>query len=477
MIVSLDSSNLPSISLDITNALADTIGEHGVGAADLEGISAKLEAIKFGIDALHDEDELPFLNLPDQNVSDIVSCASALTSQFDTFVVVGIGGSALGNISNHTALRHPYHNDLPASQRRGMRVEVPDNVDPVRIAGLLDTLDLKRTAFNVITKSGSTAETMSTFLVIKHALQSHPEIGADWTKHIVATTDPEKGDLRRLATELSIPMLSIPPGVGGRFSVLTPVGLLSASASGIDITELLSGAKAMVQRIRETAVDENPAYIGAAIQYLLYNHDTPKPMSVMMPYAHSLRDVADWFRQLWAESLGKEKNLDGDTVNVGPTPIRALGATDQHSQVQLYAEGPNDKIYTFLSVDQFATEVEFAHDDDIADYNAFNYFGGKTMGQLLNAEREATTLALTRKGRPNLTIGLPEVTSYTVGQLYMLLEIQTVVAGALFGIDPFDQPGVEAGKVATYALMDRPGYEDEKRDIERELASRDRVVL
>ncbi|HDS74281.1 MAG TPA: glucose-6-phosphate isomerase, partial [Firmicutes bacterium] len=372
---------------------------------------------------------------------------------------------------------HAYHNDLPAETRGGLRLEVPDNVDPDRLADLFDVLDLSRTVFNVITKSGSTAETTSTFLVIKNRLESDPKIGANWTKHVVITTDPEKGDLRDLAKAWKLPAFDIPAGVGGRFSVLTPVGLVSAAATGIDISELLRGAGDMAERIRTTSIKANPAYISAAIHYLLYHHTAPKRMAVMMPYSQRLRDVADWFRQLWAESLGKERDLSGNTVNVGPTPIKALGVTDQHSQVQLYAEGPNDKLYSFIAVDRFKTDIDFPEDRDLARYNAFNYFAGKTMGELLNYEREATTLALTRKGRPNLTINVPEVTPYTVGQLYMLLEVQTVVAGALFGIDPFDQPGVEAGKVATYALMDRPGYEEEKSQIERELAGRGRIVL
>ncbi len=465
------------VSVDISNVFSDVIGEHGIDRDELSGLTQQLESIKRDVDGKHAAGKLPFLDLPKQDIADIERYSAGIRNEFDTFVVVGIGGSALGNIANQSALRHAYHDDLPAEKRGGLRLEVPDNVDPDRLANLFDVLDLSRTVFNVITKSGSTAETTSTFLVIKNRLEHDPKIGKNWTKHVVITTDPEKGDLRDLAKTWKLPAFDIPAGVGGRFSVLTPVGLLSAAATGIDIGELLRGAGDMAERIRSTPVSENPAYVSAAIHYLLYHHNAPKRMAVMMPYSHRLRDVADWFRQLWAESLGKEVDLSGNTVNVGPTPVKALGATDQHSQVQLYAEGPNDKLYSFVAVDRFDTDIEFPEDGDLARYNAFNYFAGKTMGELLNYEREATTLALTRKGRPNLTINVPEVRPYTVGQLYMLLEVQTVVAGALFGIDPFDQPGVEAGKIATYALMDRPGYEEEKSRIEQELAGRGRVVL
>ena len=466
------------LRVNIRNAFAEAVGaDHGITSEQISALLPRMEAIRQEIEARRKKGELPFLDLPRQDVAPILSYVDSVRERINTFVVVGIGGSALGNIACHTALRHPYHNSLPPNRRGGMRVEVPDNVDPERLAGLLDTLILHRTLFNVITKSGSTAETTSTFLIIKDRLQKN-RWGGRWRNHVVVTTDPVSGDLRKLATREKLAAFDIPPGVGGRFSVLTPVGLLSAAASGIDIRELLAGAQDMVDRVTATPLEKNPAYVGAAIHYLMYTHaKNPKRLAVMMPYSHALKDVADWFRQLWAESLGKEKSLDGKTVNVGPTPIKALGATDQHSQVQLYAEGPNDKLFTFLEVGRFRDDLPFPDDPDLADLNAFNYFGGKTMGQLLHAEQHATTLALMRRQRPNMTIALPEVRPYTVGQLFMLLEIQTVVAGGLFGINPFDQPGVEAGKVATYALMDRPGYADERKRIEAEMAAGKDQVL
>jgi len=476
--------NAMRVRLSIRGVFSDVVGEEGgISRSALDGLMPRLERIRTDIAAKRAAGEMPFMDLPRQDVAPILDYAGRARERFDTFVVAGIGGSALGNIACHTALRHPYHNMLPPERRGGLRVEVPDNVDPERLAGLFDTLLLGRTVFNVITKSGSTAETTSTFLVIKEQLQKDRWVGSRWREHVVVTTDPKSGDLRKLATRENLVAFDVPPGVGGRFSVLTPVGLLPAAASGIDVRELLAGAQDMAERIAAPPpatrpLAENPAYVGAAIHYLMYNHARqPKRLAVMMPYAHALRDVADWFRQLWAESLGKEKSLDGRTVNVGPTPIKALGATDQHSQVQLYAEGPNDKLFTFVGVDRFARDVPFPDDPDLKDLNAFNYFGGKTMGELLKAEQVATTLALTRKGRPTMTITLPEVRPYTVGQLFMLLEVQTAVAGWLLGINPFDQPGVEAGKIATYALMDRPGYAEERKRIDAELRGTDDRAL
>jgi glucose-6-phosphate isomerase len=219
---------------------------------------------------------------------------------------------------------------------------------------------------------------------------------------------------------------------------------------------------------------ENPAYLNATLQYIA---DTRKGkrISVMMPYAHALKDVADWFRQLWAESLGKKHSLDGQVVHVGPTPVKALGVTDQHSQIQLYVEGPFDKIVTFLAVDRYQNDLPFP--GAYADLGSLGYFAGASMSQLIQAERKATAVALTRNHRPNMTFTLPEVNPFTVGQLLYALEVQTVFSGALYQINPFDQPGVEEGKIATYALMNRPGYADRIPQIERYTGSNVRYTI
>jgi len=217
----------------------------------------------------------------------------------------------------------------------------------------------------------------------------------------------------------------------------------------------------MDERCSSENMLENPAAMYALVQYLFYW--LKRPMSVMMPYSNALYGVSDWYRQLWAESLGKKTNRKGQDVNVGPTPVKALGATDQHSQVQLYIEGPQDKVITFLSVDEFNEKVNIPPFDG-------HYLGNRTLNELLKAEEEATRLALTKEGRPNLTISLPSVTPETVGQLMYLLELATAYAGELFDINAFDQPGVELGKQLTYALMGRSGFEEKKQELENELA-------
>ena len=251
-------------------------------------------------------------------------------------------------------------------------------------------------------------------------------------------------------------MFDLPEGVGGRFSVLSAVGLVPAALTGMDVRGLLAGADDMAHTIANTEAWENPACIFAGVHYL---EDTVlgRGVSVMMPYSARLRDVADWYRQLWAESLGKAVDRQGRVVNVGPLPVKALGVTDQHSQLQLYAEGPDDKVITFLGVSEFDQTLVIPAPGSEA--GSLSYLGGHTLAELMWAEQKSTAWALAQKGRPSLTITLPKADAYSLGSLLYLLEAATAVAGELYDIDAFDQPGVELSKEATYALMGRPGHE------------------
>jgi glucose-6-phosphate isomerase len=308
----------------------------------------------------------------------------------------------------------------------------------------------------VISKSGTTGESMASYLVARARLEA--AVGERAVKnHLVFTTDPETGALRKIGNSLGVRMFALPSDVGGRFSVLTPVGLLPAALTGMDVQALLAGAQDMADWVATSEGWDNPAAAFAGIQYL---EDTAfgRRISVMMPYSAGLRDVADWYRQLWAESLGKETDRKGRTVNNGPLPVKGLGVTDQHSQLQLYAEGPDDKIFTFVGVKEFARDIEIPVPGPEAD--ALRYLGGHTMADLLWAEQRGTTWALAQKGRPSLTITLPRVDAFSVGALMYLLEMATAIAGELYDIDAFNQPGVELSKQATYALMGREGYEE-----------------
>ena len=371
-------------------------------------------------------------------------------------MVLGIGGSALGLLSLNAALRTPF----PALEAPP-RLVVLDNIDPVRIGSFLDSLDPKETILNVITKSGDTAETMSEFLVFRKWFTD--ALGSKGARErIVATTDRTRGALRKIATDERYASFEVPDGVGGRFSVLTPVGLLPAALLGMDIRGLLAGAGAMDKRLAAGELMENPAYLGAVLHHAAWL--AGRRISVMFSYSDQLYLLADWYRQLWAESLGKRHSLDGSVAATGPTPVKALGVTDQHSQVQLYKEGPDDKVYTFLVVEKLARTVPIPRAGEGLD--AIAYLGGHTLNELLAAEELATEIALWNAGRPVTRIVFPEVTAENVGEYYHLLEVETVAAGALFGIDPLDQPGVEEGKQFAYGIMGRPGYESRRREAE-----------
>jgi len=456
---------------DFTNVTDNAVGEHGVSDNTIHSLRDRACMIDENIRNSREAGELLFMNLPYKNIADIKTFAETARKNFVNFVNVGIGGSALGAQALFMALCHPFHNLLEINKSSGMRMFFTDNIDPDYLNGIFTVCDPKKTLFNIITKSGSTAETMGSFLLVKDILEQ--TIGESWRDHIVVTTDKEKGDLRKIANEEKIVSFVVPDRVGGRFSVLTPVGLVPAACAGIEIQGLLDGAAAMDSRLQSSDVMENPAYLYAMYQYVC---DTvlKKPISVMMPYSSALYGLADWYRQIWAESLGKKYNLDGAVIHAGPTPVKALGVTDQHSQVQLYTEGPFDKVFTILAVGSFTHTLPMK--SAYPAMSALEYLGGKTMAELIEAERLGTIHALKKAKRPNITITFPHITHGTVGQFMYAFEVATIFSGGLYSINPLDQPGVEDGKIAAFALMGRLGYEDVKKDIRNDLVRNKKYV-
>jgi glucose-6-phosphate isomerase len=465
------SAEQTSLRVYYGNVMSQAVGpEHGLRAEELEGLASRVGGIVEQIEAGRSRGERRYRELPyDEPMIQGVEAACAVRrGKYENLVVLGIGGSALGNIALQTALNSPMHNLLAAERRRGARLFVMDNVDPVQFGSLLEWLDgqLERTCFNVISKSGETAETASQFTIVRDLLRRR--LGAEGARdRIVVTTDPQGGTMRRVVEAERYDALPVPPGVGGRFSVLSPVGLFSAAMCGIDIRRLLAGAGGMDLRVRRAVLRENPAALLAAVHYLYMQRG--KKLHVMMPYSYQLKDLADWFRQLWAESLGKRKTLDGRDAFVGPTPIRALGATDQHSQIQLYREGPNDKVITTLAVEQGERDVAIPPGPGEAAATA--YLAGASMGRLLQTERVATERALVESERPVLTVRFPRVCEETVGQFIYLYECATSILGLLLNVNAYDQPAVELGKRYTMAMMGQAGLEA----LGKELAGRVQV--
>jgi glucose-6-phosphate isomerase len=464
------------LKLDINNVFAEIIGkEHGLTVEELEDV--KEVALKAHQNILEAEADgkMGFMELPynqEKVVKELKATAEELKDKFDNFVVLGIGGSALGNIAVQTAINDPYYNLFEEARNGYPRLFVSDNVDPEKVKALLDKLDPEKTLFNVISKSGSTAETMSQFLLARQFIAD--AVGEENVgEHFIATTSKDSGYLIEIAAREDMKKFFIPDNVGGRFSVLTPVGLLSAAMTGVDIEKLLDGAAYMDKICRQDDFWKNPALVNGLIQYLAYKKG--KVMSVMMPYSDRLRDLADWYKQLWAESLGKEVDRQGNKVNVGPTPIKALGATDQHSQAQLYMEGPFDKIITFLEVENFAEELEIP--GAYNDLAGLGYLGGHSFAELINTEKWATELALNKRNRMNQTLKVPEVNEFTLGQLFYFFEFQTAVTGELLNINAFNQPGVELGKNYTYGIFGRDGYQEKKDEYENSAQNKDDLIL
>lgn len=445
------------ISLDYTFMTEPAVAG-ALTSSELADADAPFEAAHDSVMTRWQSKELGFLDLPD-DAAQVKYCKALAQWAGERgardIVVLGIGGSALGPIALRTALLPSGWNTLSASNRDGRpRLHVLDNVDPVTMSALLDRLELGATIFVVTSKSGGTAETLAQYLVVRERLDQANRPARD---HLIFVTDPERGALRRIANEESIASVPIPPNVGGRFSVLSPVGLLPAAIAGIDIAGLLDGAGDMRDRCRGRAWRRNPAGAFAVLQWLA-DQRRGKRGHVFMPYADGLRDMAAWFVQLWAESLGK---IRPDGTAVGPTPVAALGATDQHSQVQLFMEGPDDKTVTFLRVGQGGKgspgdlRIPSLHREqaDLA------YLGGHTLSELLDVEQRSTAGALAARGRMSMLLTLGRLDPWHLGGLIMLLEMATAFAGELYGVDAFDQPGVELGKRFTYGMFGRPGFE------------------
>lgn len=452
------------VTFNYDNTLEKAVGDEGLRAQDLKSAQQAAGGAVEAFRARVESGDIGFPTLAGDNdtLKAVMQFADSMRSKIDDVLLVGIGGSALGPYALDIAIRGPHPVQLGVDGKVSKkahtatpRLVVLDNVDPGFIAGALAQLNPKRTAVCVIAKSGSTAETLATFLVVREWM--HKSLGKKARGQIIAITDANKGDLLAIAKQEKYPLFFIPANVGGRFSVFTPVGLVPAALIGLDVKKLLKGAVDANKVCWSTDVKKNPALASAVVHHAL-DRWQQKQIEVVFAYSQYLWGSAFWYRQLWAESLGKQKNRKGKTVEVGQTPVAALGVTDQHSQVQLYIEGPRDKMITFWEVEKPRVDIKIPK--DLMQYDSTKYLGGKTIGQLFRAERIATEAALTKARRPNCRWTLSKVDEYTIGMFFQMLEYQTAFAGELYGVDAFDQPGVELGKKLTYGLMGRKGYEE-----------------
>lgn len=416
------------MEVDIGNVL-DSVATPGVSRDSLERLDERVadahERIGTGIDDR--EHGYAALALPETADPDAIR-AAVDPIDADTLLVVGIGGSALGAATIADAL------DL------SIDVHTLDNVDPDHTRALLDSLDLSRTALHVVSRSGTTAETLANFLVAREAMES---TGVDWTERTLVTTG-EEGNLRKLAERHDLPALDVPAGVPGRFSALSSVALPVAALGGGDVEGLLAGARAESEGLAGSLF-ESPAYAYGATTYALAQRGWR--VNAMMPYAESLETFAEWFAQLWAESLGKD--------GVGQLPARALGATDQHSQLQLYRAGPRNAMVSLVRPRE-REDVRIPE----TDLEGLSYLGGGSLGELLDAEFEATEASLAAAGRPNVRVEIDRVDAHELGGLLYGMEAACVLAGELYSVPTFTQPAVEWGKRAARGLLGGGEFEE-----------------
>lgn len=349
------------------------------------------------------------------------------------FVILGIGGSSLGGEAVVRALKATLGEP---------RFHVMDNSDPDWFRWLLQSVSPEETLFYVVAKSGGTPETISQFLVAVDWAKAKLT-GDAWKKHFVLCTDPEKGDLRALAKRWKLDCLDVPPAVGGRFSVLTPVGLFPAAFAGLKLEAFIEGAQS-VASWESGDWSKNPC---AQLARALALQEKKYPVTVLMPYSSRLSAFSRWFCQLWGESLGKDGR--------GLTPFPAVGATDQHSQMQLYMGGPRDKCIVFVRVKETQEKMPVPFPEELSDLASFALLKGRSVAGLINAEFLATRDAVTNEGIPNCTIELDKLDAYSLGALFYFWEWATAIAGATLGVNPFDQPGVEAGKVLTKKYLEQ----------------------
>jgi glucose-6-phosphate isomerase len=425
-------SEITRLTIDNNNLFCDAIGENGISNEDIEALSPRLDGLRSKIKGWHNSTTPHFLNLPHtSDLEEIKHLGANFARNFKRTVIFGIGGSSLGGEMLVRTLGHPHPRN---------RVTFYDNVDPSTLAELND-LDWRETLLLVISKSGNTAETLSQFLTVLPRMERW--LGEDRVKeHTLFITENKDGALYELAKRLNIPVVEHPP-VGGRFSVLSVVGLLPAYIAGVDIDGLMEGARAMAKRCTLDGMIENPSFFNGATQYL--HGQKGRSITLMMPYSDNMRLIVNWFRQLWAESLGK---VDPNGKCVGLTPMEAHGVTDQHSVLQLLLDGPDDKVITFMT-DPAQRYEGLRIPMRFQDIPAIAPLSGHTIGELFISEMKASRTSHTNRKRPNRTFAMLDRDAYALGELIILLEMETTVVGELLGIDPFDQPAVEESKILT----------------------------
>ncbi len=414
---------------------------------------------------------LGWLNLPfeidEDHLNEIYNTAGELADKIDAFVSIGIGGSYLGIEATFKALSHQYWNQLTLRERGGFPeiYFIGQNMDPDYLRDTIDSLREKRIAVNVISKSGTTMETAIAFRIIKVLMER--TLKQDTNSFIIATTDARKGALRKMAEESGYKTFVVPDNIGGRFSVVSDVGLLGLAMAGIDLESFIDGFRDMKQRTDTDDFWRNPAMIHCAARHLAYLKG--KKIEVVAANSAAIYHIARWMEQLFPESEGH--NGKGLWVSA------SLYSEKLHANGQMVQQGERNIIETFLNLNQFDNTIEIPFDE--SDLDRLNYLPqqGLTLNDLNHLMVQGTAYAHFKGGVPNMTINIPERNSYHIGALYMLMERSVALSGYLLGHNPFIQPGVEAYKKAIFALAGKPGFEDDGESIRREIERLEKIIV
>ncbi|TEB13827.1 Glucose-6-phosphate isomerase [Pelotomaculum sp. FP] len=394
-----------------------------------------------------------------RSIPDIKSLAKNIAAKYENVLVLGIGGSALGARAVIQYLKGPLYNLI---KQEHPRLFILDNIDPVLVKYYEDVIDIGKTLIIYVSKSGSTPETAALFI---HFYNRFKEAGGD-TADIVICCDPGDNGINHIAKSLGCRLLHIPHNLPGRYSVLSSVGFLPSEIIGIDSGQLLEGAQIAHQSIISDGPQQNALFaLGASLFELALKG---KSIHVLFNYSSLLSEFGLWFVQLWAESLGKKQSLANNVVNAGTTPLTCLGATDQHSILQLFKEGPADKVFGFMKINNVADEIKFTN--EFPTEKEYSYFAGRTMQEQLHIEQLATEMSLVKDGKPCYSITLKDVSPKTLGGLFYFVEALVVLTADLWNINAYDQPGVEEGKNITYSLMGRQDYNHKKSKYEQEVS-------
>ena len=447
-----------SLSLDFTNCLSESIGAtHGLTKSEVDTLVAKFPKHHENIDELRSTGESGFFELPYQDTTELKALIKKHHGHWDNLVVVALGGSALAPQSLFKALVGSQHNLHDAKTRaKAPRVFFLNNPDPKAAQELLEVLDLKKTLFQVVTRSGVTPETMGLTLWLLEILKKKVGKTAP-SEQVVFTTEPTKSPFMEIAKQEKISVLQTTLNLTGRYGILGNQSLFLAGMCNLKVDELLKGGADMDKRCRHGDPYKNPAYMHSLVHYLL-TRKRRKTMHVMFSFSNRVHAIGEWYNHQCSVSLGKMLNRKGKAVHVGPSPVAAVGAFDGHGQQQLFCEGPFDKVITFVTVkDHGATGTVPAAFPKL---EAAAYLKDATFNQLLDYSYWGAEQHVTQAGRPNMTIHLDTVDEAHIGGLVYLLELSTAMSAELYGIDPFDQPGVEHGKAASFAQLGRAGFED-----------------